>query len=86
MSECILGKHTAELDEQGTLTLYGPGTRMSLPYDEAYALLTWLYETHRGTLYQLTHEDQVSEQQDASVSSPGAIPVPEEGQGDDYGF
>ena len=62
-SEHILGRHTAELDEQGTLTLYGPGTRMALPYDEAYALLTWLYENHRDALYSLAHEEQKSEQQ-----------------------
>ena len=86
MSECILGKHTAELDEQGTLTLYGSGTRMSLPYDEAYALLTWLYETHRDTLYQLTHEDQEPGRHSTNTGLPGAIAVPEEGQGDDYSF
>lgn len=62
-SEHILGRHTAELDEQGTLTLYGPGTRMALPYDEAYALLTWLYENHRDALYSLAHEEQRAEQQ-----------------------
>jgi hypothetical protein len=61
MSERILGRHTAELDEQGTLTLYGPGTRMALPYDEAYALLTWLDENHRDTLFRLVQEDQESE-------------------------
>lgn len=61
MRECILGRHTAELDEQGVLWLYGPGTRLALPYDEAYALLTWLDEHHRATLYQLTHEDQEPE-------------------------
>ncbi len=86
MSECILGKHSAELDEQGTLTLYGSGVRMALAYDEAYALLTWLYENHRDTLYRLTHEDQEPEQQSTETNPPGAIAVPEEGQGDDYAF
>ncbi|HEX6557023.1 MAG TPA: hypothetical protein VF026_29945 [Ktedonobacteraceae bacterium] len=86
MSECILGRHTAELDEQGTLTLYGPGLRMALPYDEAYALLTWLSENHRDTLYWLTHEDERSEQPLTNTNTGGAIAVPEEGQGDDYAF
>lgn len=83
MSECILGRHTAELDEQGTLTLYGPGTRMMLPYDEAYALLIWLDENHRDTLYWLAHEDQGAEQHLPNTSSEA---VPEEGQGDAYAF
>jgi len=86
MSECILGRHTAELDEQGTLTLYGPGTRMSLPYDEAYALLSWLDENHRDTLYRLAREDQRAEEPLTNTGSEGAIAVPEEGQGDDYAF
>jgi hypothetical protein len=86
MSERILGRHTAELDEQGTLTLYGPGTRMALPYDEAYALLIWLNENHRDTLYQLVHEDQRAEEPLTNTSSEGIIAVPEEGQGDDYAF
>ena len=85
MSECILGRHSAELDEQGTLTLYGSGTRMALAYDEAYALMTWLYENHRDTLYRLTHEDQLTGQQHTDPP-PGTIAVPEEGQGDDYAF
>ena len=85
MRECILGKHTAELNEQGTLTLYGPGVRMTLPYDEAYALMMWLYEDHRETLYQLTHEEQEPEHH-SDTRSPGPIAVPEEGQGDDYAF
>ncbi len=86
MSECILGKHSAELDEQGTLTLYGPQGRLALPYDEAYALLTWLSEKHQDTLYRLTHEVQEPEQQCTETSHPGPIAVPEEGQGDDYAF
>ena len=86
MSECILGRHTAELDEQGTLTLYGPGLRVALPYDEAYTLLTWLYENHRDTLYWLNHEDERSEQPLTNTNTGGAIAVPEEGQGDDYAF
>jgi hypothetical protein len=56
MSERILGKHTAELDEQGTLTLYGPEGRMTLPYDEAYHLLAWLY-SQQSTLNKLIQED-----------------------------
>lgn len=67
--EHILGRHTAELDEQGTLTLYGPGTRMALPYDEAYALLAWLYENHRDALYSLAHEEQRAEQHFVSTDS-----------------
>ena len=86
MSERILGRHTAELDEQGTLTLYGPRSRVALPYDEAYALLIWLYENHRDTLYWLTHEDERSEQPLTNTNTGGAIAVPEEGQGDDYAF
>ncbi|MDQ6660529.1 MAG: hypothetical protein M3Z24_06145 [Chloroflexota bacterium] len=85
MSECMLGKHSAELDEQGTLTIYGPNVRLALPYDEAYALLNWLYENHRDTLYQLTHEEE-AEQQDADQKDAGVIAVPEEGQGDAYAF
>jgi hypothetical protein len=76
-SEHILGRHTAELNEQGTLILYGPGMRMALPYDEAYALLMWLYENHRETLYQLAHEEQEPWQSHATK---------EEGLGDDYAF
>ncbi|GAC1614280.1 MAG: hypothetical protein NVS4B7_06260 [Ktedonobacteraceae bacterium] len=86
MSEHILGQHTAELDEQGTLILYGTDTRMALPYDEAYALLTWLYENHRNTLYQFVHEEQEPEQQDVDMKASGIIAVPEKGQGDDYAF
>lgn len=56
MSERILGKHTVELDQQGTLTLYGPEGRMALPYDEAYHLLTWLY-SQQSTLNKLIQED-----------------------------
>jgi hypothetical protein len=56
MSERILGKHSAELDEQGRLILYGPGTRLTLPYDEAYQLLVFLYD-QRDMLYQLVHDD-----------------------------
>lgn len=62
MSECILGKHSAELDEQGMLTLYGPNTRMALPYDEAYKLMNWLYD-NRSTLYRLAQQDTEQEQQ-----------------------
>ncbi len=87
MSECILGRHSAELDEQGTLTLYGSGTRMALAYDEAYALMTWLYENHRDTLYRLTFEEQAPERPYTDTNPPaGTIAVPEEGQGDDYAF
>ena len=86
MSECILGRHTAELDEQGTLTLYGPRTRVALPYDEAYALLNWLYENHRDTLYWLAHEDQRADEPLTNTGPEGVIAVPEEGQGDDYAF
>ncbi len=85
MSECMLGKHSAELDEQGTLTIYGPNVRLALPYDEAYALLNWLYENHRDTLYQLAHEEE-AEQQHTDQKVPGVIAVPEEGQGDAYAF
>src|SRR6266702_6349180 len=56
MSEHILGKHTVELDEQGTLTLYGAGTQMALAYDEAYKLLIWLYR-QRTTLSKFVQED-----------------------------
>lgn len=56
MSERILGKHSVELDEQGTLILYGRGERIALAYNEAYELFTFLYE-HREALYQLVHED-----------------------------
>lgn len=62
MSESILGKHSVELDEQGILTLYGPDTRMTLPYDEAYKLLIWL-DSNRGTLYRLAQEDIEQETQ-----------------------
>ncbi len=86
MSDCSLGRHSAELDEQGTLTLYGTEGRVALPYNEAYALLTWLSEKHRDTLYRLTHEDQEPEQQGTETSPSGTIAVPEEGQGDDYAF
>ncbi|HZU02753.1 MAG TPA: hypothetical protein VFA10_23995 [Ktedonobacteraceae bacterium] len=86
MSEHILGRHTAELNEQGTLTLYGPGTQLSLPYDEAYALLQWLDENHRDTLYRLTHEDQSLQEPLRNSASEGVVPVPEEGQSDDYAF
>ena len=86
MSECILGRHTAELNEQGTLTLYGPRTHVALSYDEAYALLNWLDQNHRDTLYQLAHEDQRAEEPARNSGSEGAVPVPEAGQGDDYAF
>jgi len=86
MSERILGRHTAELDEQGTLTLYGPRSRVALPYDEAYALLIWLYENHRDTLYQLAHEDQGTAQHLSNTGAEGIIAVSEEGQGDAYAF
>jgi hypothetical protein len=86
MSERILGRHTAELNEQGTLTIYGPGTRVSLSYDEAYALLEWLYENHRDTLYWLAREDQGAEKPHSDAGFEGVIAVPEEGQGDDYAF
>ncbi len=86
MSDCRLGKHSAELDEQGTLTLYGAEGSIVLAYDEAYALLTWLHENHRNTLYRLTRADQKSEQQRTEMSPPGAIAVTEKGQGDDYAF
>lgn len=83
MSEYILGRHTVELDEQGRLTLYSEDSHMSLPYDEAYALLVWLCENHRETLYQLVHDDVEPGEEN---SSPAAIAVPEKGQGDDYAF
>lgn len=77
-SECILGKHTVELNEQGTLILYGPDIRMALPYDEAYALLTWLYENHRQTLYELVHEELELEQNHADADPGETIVMPEE--------
>ncbi|GAC1582239.1 MAG: hypothetical protein PVS3B3_10810 [Ktedonobacteraceae bacterium] len=86
MRDCRLGKHSAEMDEQGILTLYGAEGRMVLASDEAYALLSWLHENHRDTLYRLTHADQEPEQQRTKTIPPGAIAVPEEGQGDDYAF
>ena len=86
MSERILGRHTAELDEQGTLTLYGPGARMALPYDEAYTLLTWLDKNHRDTLFWLVQEDQESELYVKNVGLVGGITLLEEGQDDDYGL
>jgi hypothetical protein len=85
MSEHILGRHTAELDEQGTLTLYGPEVHMALPYDEAYALLRWLDENHRDTLFTLVQEDQESELYVKNVGLVGGITLLEEGQDDDYG-
>ena len=42
MSEHNLGKHTVKLDEQGMLTVSGPGTQVALASDEAYQLLLWL--------------------------------------------
>lgn len=84
MSECILGRHTAELDEQGMLTLYGPGARMALPYDEAYALLTWLDENHRHTLFRLVQEDQESELYLKNIGLAGDIRLQQEGQDNDY--
>ena len=86
MSECILGRHTAELNEQGTLTLYGPRTQVALSYDEAYTLLKWLHENHRDTLYRLAHDDQRVHEPLSNSASEGVVPVPEEGQGDDYAF
>ena len=86
MSERILGRHTAELDEQGTLTLYGPGARMALPYDEAYALLTWLDENHRDTLFWLVQEDQESGLYLKNIGLAGDITLHVEGQDDDYGL
>jgi hypothetical protein len=86
MREHILGRHTAELDEQGTLTLYGPEVRMALPYDEAYALLTWLDENHRDTLFTLVQEDQESELYVKNVGLVGGITLLEEAQDDDYGL
>ena len=86
MSECILGRHTAELDEQGMLTLYGPGARMALPYDEAYALLTWLDENHRDTFFRLVQEDQEPELYLKNIGLAGDIRLQEEGQDDDYGL
>src|SRR5436305_8746152 len=86
MSEHILGRHTVEMNEQGTLTLYSEDAHMSLPYDEAYALLVWLYENHRETLYQLAHEDQGTAQHLSNTGAEGVIAVSEEGQGDAYAF
>lgn len=58
-----LGQHTVELDSQGTLVLYGSGTRLSLSADEAYKLLVVLHDKHRDMLYKLTHQSQSSEQE-----------------------
>ncbi len=56
-----LGCHTAEINKLGTLVLSEPGTRMALSAEEAYKLLTWLYDNHRDTLYKLTHQSQNQE-------------------------
>ncbi|GAC1387544.1 MAG: hypothetical protein NVS4B7_20640 [Ktedonobacteraceae bacterium] len=56
MSEQLLGKHTVKLDEQGTLTLDGSGTQVTLAREEAYKLLVWL-SGQRATLSGLLQED-----------------------------
>ncbi len=56
-----LGDHTAELNKLGMLVLSEPGTSMTLSAEEAYKLLTWLYDNHRDTLYKLAHQSQNQE-------------------------
>ena len=55
MSEHSLGKHTVKLDEQGMLTVSGPGTQVALASDEAYQLLLWL-SGQRATLSSFVQE------------------------------
>jgi len=55
MSEHSLGKHTVKLDEQGMLTVAGPGTQVALASDEAYQLLLWL-SGQRATLSSFVQE------------------------------
>src|SRR5258708_18101095 len=86
MREHILGRHTAELDEQGTLTLYGPELHMALPYDEAYALLRFLDENHRDTLFTLVQDDQKSALYVKNLCLVVGIPLLSGGQDEHYGL
>lgn len=50
-----LGIYTAELREDGTLSIFGEGKRVDLPVNEALDLFHWLH-AHREQLMRMVHE------------------------------